>query len=94
MGSGLKPALSPTSLKESEAIKTCDNRTPHAENSSFVYCFLNPIFFKYSHCNGNKIHYLKTIDYDKQPLALAVYSIDLELEGFETPEESRFIEQY
>ena len=27
--------------------------------------FLNPIFFKYCHCNGNKIHYLKTIDYDK-----------------------------
>ena len=28
-----------------EAIKTCDNRTPHAENCSFVYCFLNPVFF-------------------------------------------------
>jgi len=28
--------------------------------------FLNPIFFKYSHCNGNKIHYLKTIDFDKK----------------------------
>ncbi len=51
-------------------------------------------FFKYCHCNGNKIHYLKTIDFDKQPLALTVYSIDLELEGFETPEESRFLEQY
>lgn len=31
---------------------------------------------------------------DKQPLALTVYSIYLELEGFETPEESRFLEQY
>jgi hypothetical protein len=31
---------------------------------------------------------------DKQPLALTVYLIDLELEGFETPEESRFLYQY
>jgi len=37
---------------------------------------------------------LKIAQYDKQPLALTVYSIDLALEGFETPEESRFIEQY
>ena len=33
---------------------------------------------------------LKISVYDQQPLALTVYSIDLELEGFETPEESRF----
>jgi hypothetical protein len=37
---------------------------------------------------------LKIAQYDKQPLALTVYSIDLELEGFETPEEIRFLEQY
>ena len=35
--------------------------------------FLNPIFFKYSHCNGNKIHYLKTIDYDKTTVVLSDY---------------------
>jgi len=35
---------------------------------------------------------LKIAQYDKQPLALTVYSIDLELESFETPEESRLIE--
>ena len=52
------------------------------------------VIFKYCHCNGNKILCPKSINYDKQPLALTVYSIDLELEGFETPEESRFLEQY
>ena len=31
---------------------------------------------------------VKIAQYDKHPLALTVYSIDLELEGFKTPEES------
>ena len=59
---GIEPLMIP--WDRLEAIKTCDNRTPHAENCSFVYCFLALIFFKYSHCNRNKIRYLKTIDYD------------------------------
>ena len=32
--------------------------------------------------------------YDKQPLASTELWLDLELEGFETPEESGFLEQY
>jgi len=36
---------------------------------------------------------LKITVFDKQPLALAVYSIDLELEGFETPEESSIVNE-
>jgi len=32
---------------------------------------------------------LKIAVFDKQPLALTMYSIDLELEGFETPEKSK-----
>ena len=31
--------------------------------------------------------------YDKQPLALTVYSIDLELEGFETPKDSTLVDE-
>jgi len=37
---------------------------------------------------------LRIAVFDKQLLALAMYSIDLELEGFERPEESRFLGQY
>jgi len=36
--------VSPTSLKESEAIKTCDILTSYAETCGCVYCFLNPVF--------------------------------------------------
>jgi hypothetical protein len=39
---GIEPLMIP--WDRLEAIKTCDNRTPHAENCSFVYYFLNPVF--------------------------------------------------
>ena len=50
-------------------------------------------FFKYCDGKRKKIHYLKSVNYDKQSLALSVYSIDLELEGFETLNNSRLVDE-
>jgi hypothetical protein len=44
-----------------------------------------------SFCNRSFWAPLKSKDFDKQPLALSVYLIDLELEGFETPKNFSFL---
>jgi len=83
----------PTKLEKLKTLKTWYLNSPF-ERLRLRLQFLNAGIFQYSIGKRKKIRWLKVHITIRLPLALTVYSIDIELEGFETPEESRFLRQY